>query len=515
MFKLENAEIDAVVVYKNYTGETVSFNVESIVNRRIREKLKPKTMFKVLNAYIKYKGTDFQDKLFTILRKAKDIIIMHSSVPGVEDLPLAIVHDILDIFDFDDVREFIVKKRLVKIPPNLPSEYDISRELNGKGSRAQTYIRDDYVDLITLTTILKATTCVLGNYANVKDSILGKQTYKEYVLFGLYRTHKLYLEQPIFLKILESIEKLSERLLKNTDALASHVIGKGIPVSVIPVYATAMIVINKLLLNDETDDNELRNTITKIYTYAPELLNLNEGASKRIKIKHNKVDDNSETTVSVFEPGNTDTSCTYGQIAEFKFNSHDPIRLARHLGLKASEKEIFTMINAFNVFVTDSVLIPLDESFTITSWIISLTMDPRAMSYLEDEVFVNMALSVLWLYEHEFYDLALICSSIHSENKHFAMSETQRNKLSPELKEQIDITFPFMKQGIVNAVSKGINYAEVAVNDMSKQLSVHNLYTILPSEILLEYYESDNKEVNVPSNIKSQLTELVLAIDSI
>lgn len=515
MFTILQPYIDASVKYTNRAGAELVFHVENIINRKLREQMAPKDVYYILNKFIEFKGPDFDAKLYNILLKSKNTLIDDLDIPDLDIPPMEIIHDVLDLFDYKEVKDFIVTNRLITPPINLPREYDDTRELDGKGSREQTYIKDDYISLIALITILKATGGCIGQYASNKINLLDRAPLKEYVLFNLYRTHDLYKTEPSFIKIVDSLSKLVERLFKSEEATSIRIIEKTISRDTIPIYITGLTVIHKLLFNNELSDDIRKNTVTKIYGYATDQLRSNDNG--KVKIKYTMNSDSSVTeSDSAFESGRVSTTVTVGNIMEFKYNSSDPYRLARQIGITSTKAVINSTLKAFKYFIEDSSAMPIDESVYISAWILASTVDPRSVDYIEEEVYTNLALSFLWLYEHGYIDLAYIICSFHSHaSTTFKMNITQKVKISAELKDELNRRYGHNKLGKVNSKDKEISYIENTINVYTKALASYNLYSILPEAMLMSLTNSRSREVIVPGDIKSQLAKLSIELDSI
>jgi len=513
MYSLKNVNTEVSVVFTNTTGKTVEFVIETIVNRRLRDAILPKSVFVILNGYLEYKGKEYIDGLYDRLVECKNLIILNISRDDVDVLPNKVIHNVLDYMDLQDVIEYIKTSKYVKIPPKFPEEYDTTRDLDEKGSREQTYTRNDYIELIALITILKATTGPLGNFATIKEEVIGGTDYKEMILFNFYRTHPLFKSDP-FVKIFQSLIKLVERLLKNSEGTAIKIIERNLTTDIFPFYVTGKVVIQKLLLNNETEDSELRNTVTKIYTFASDQLNLKENGSKT-KIKYFKNEDtDTGDAESVFESGRSNSDVNSGFIEEFKNVSRNVPKLVHDLGITTKLQEVNEIIKVFKSLETTLDLLPVEENIYIASIIHKHIMDPRAFVYLEGETFIHLALSFIWLYENGYENLALMLTTTSISTDVFKLNFSLRNKLDSEIRDGLIEAFPYQKDSVINGQEKEVNYIDDSITILSKKLMGYNLFSIFSEDLLERYFDTRNREVAIREDIKNELAHMILTVDS-
>ena len=515
MYELLNSEVYAKVVYTNSTGKKIEFIIEKIINRKLREPIRPKEVFYLVNKFIEFKGVEFKDKLYEYLVDAKNTLMLQASRQELDPKPFNIIHNILDMFDYDEVSKFLRDHNLIKDIKVLPEVFDNDILVDGRGTREQTYVKDDYRDLISLITVLKSTTCVIGAYATFKSSILERTIYKEYILFDFYVTHKIIDTKP-FKKIYDFIGMLVKRMEKDVESTAIKVIEKNQTVDRMQSQVTALVVMQKLLLNNEMHDDDIRYTVTKIYSYASDQLTVKE-VNNKIRIKYFKSGDtDTNDAESVFESGRSNTIITTGSIEEFKSVSNDVNMLARHIGLDLSKSKINELIKMFKPFVNNNDYLIIKENIIITSWIFKDVLDPLAFEYLEiDRIIIHLALAYEWLLVNDFPDLALLLSSTVIHTDDFKLNFSPRNKLDPDLKEELDKMFPHKREAIVNGVPKELCYVDLSVSKISKEIKGYNLFSILDSDRLLKDFDIDSREVYVDENIKNLLVRLILKINGL
>ena len=101
---LNNAKITVDV---SHNDETLSFVVGTVISSRSKDDLRNPNQFLLLNNYLEYKGKEFQDRLWAILKQADEDIIGTIHRKESYPPPLHLIHPILDMFDLGDVLHFI------------------------------------------------------------------------------------------------------------------------------------------------------------------------------------------------------------------------------------------------------------------------------------------------------------------------------------------------------------------------------------------------------------------------
>ena len=499
---------DTVVIYK-YKDKEIRFTIDTI-NKRLKDEILSDSMFVLLNGYIESKGDEFSRELFNILLESENALLLQTSIKELEPMPLHIVHNVLNMFNFQDVKDYILKSGLVKIPTLLPEKYDMSIELDEKGSREQTYLKNDYIELVTLVVILKSTLGIVGNYASVKSNVLAKNPYREYLLFSFYASHSIF-KTNAFKKVYDSIYKLIDRLFSDRENTAVRLIEKTISKDSLPMYITAYVTIQKLLVNSELADTDVRNTITKIYHFASNKIKLKDNASN-IKIKHfsNGEDDSGESE-SVMESYRTPTELSPGSILEFRSVFDDPIRLSKEIDLKIPRDDIIAIVRAFRQLEES---LPIEEGIYITSWLYKDIVDVRCFDYLElDEILNALAIGFLYLWENDFKDIAFIISSFSSSIDDFKINFSLRNKIKPEIREALEVIFPNNKAVANNDGVSESSFIEETISVLSKSLMGYNLVSIAPKEFI----DSGNKgsrNIIINETIKNRLAEYIIFINN-
>ena len=496
------------MVIAKHKDQELSFPVRYIINRRLREPVNEDKVFFLLNEYIKSKGTDYQDRLFETLKKSSEAIEMEAFKPNLEPFPIQPFHNVLDMFDLEDIKNFLKEKRLITPPSRLGDVFDTSIELNEKGTRVQTYLKEDYMELIALLVALKSIFGLIGKYTAIKAELLQNNPYREYILLQLIITHPI-AKSNAFKKVFLSITKLVERVMSDNNKYIIRILEKNISRDAIPEYIMGKVIVERLFTNNELDDTNNKSTITKIYKYASNQLKSKSDVSN-IKVKYYNQTSEEGESESNLESLRTPSNITMGNIQEFRVYANMPYAILDKLGLSSYKKDF----NKLNKYFKDkfNLYLPLQESIYISSWIIKNVMDPRCIFYLKlDELINIITIAYIWLKKNELYGLATLLVSYQNFDSHINVSSTYASKIDPYVKNNLDTYYPFKRSVLTKDGIKEESFIETIVSKIYKSLTTFSLKTLAEEEVVKKsnngVYSAD---VTLPVDIKNQFMYLLI-----
>jgi hypothetical protein len=137
--------------------------------------------FVFINGYYEKKvPLNIQEKIFL---KIREIRVLMEEIFDVEDLLQTIkpmVAELVAYHDFEKIRWYLATEANVIIPESVKDAYDGDEQI--PGSRAQTYIRNEYMDLITMGTILRCLYPLFIEFIGKNQKTVGTRL-KEYYAF--------------------------------------------------------------------------------------------------------------------------------------------------------------------------------------------------------------------------------------------------------------------------------------------------------------------------------------------
>lgn len=509
MFKLINP-LSNTKVEVSHNGQKLEFQIETLINRRLRIDLDPKNIFVILNKYLDYKGDEFKEELFRRLVDVNDVILSTIVQPTLEPLPLEITHNILDMFDLQDVYNFIIESKIIKAPDILADEFDEKIIINDEGSREQTYLKKDYLELVALLTILKATLGPIGQYAAIKDSLI-PQEYKEFILLNFYSTHPIY-HTPPFVKLLEYIKKLVDISLLNEEESSIRVIEKIISKSDLPEYVLGNVLFQRFLLHSELNDvsgNKDKNLVNILYNFVKSKIKLKDISNSSIRLKKQVFIDSDNESESVLESYRVPTDITIGYNEEFKFVFNNIEHLMYGKGIQNTNLvyRIREMLDR-----NETGEIPL-INIKLAAVILKNVIDVRAVDYVDINGVKNaIAVAAVWLIEHNFPYLAKILTSYKIKEDIHRLNISVRSKLDKEIREELDNLF--LQRGLKSSGKISYqNYLKEFLDQLAVEYSRMNLVTALDKDLLEELRLNADRIVELDPEIKNIIGRFFIELE--
>jgi len=522
MFFIEREQGNMYMSYKYNDKNIMKFDVDYILGARSKTQLDTSvrldSVFKIMNSYIDSKSDKFRKDLYNTYVSSTDIIGDSLLNSRLDPLPESAIHQLIDVFDIDDLSDFIEKKFAYIVPGMLSETYNKDIELNDDGSREQTYLRKEFYRLVALINILRIAVLPIGDFGSKKQALIANP-YKEYILMHFFLSHKIS-GDPAFVKLLAYINKLLDIAVTNKESFSKLIIEKGVSELAYPDYLLGLVIFQKFILHNETIDVNEKNLITKLYTFIRNKVGLKPISSSS---SANKITIRSVTSSTIANVGDIESTLetfrvpsdvSLGHMEEFKFVFKDADRLL--LQLMCVDVDLLEEVLPYFRSLADKE-IPL-VTIHMLSWITKDVIDPRSVEYVDaDSIIVGLAVAYVKLIKANHHELALLLTTFTVRTDSFRLGVTAKRKLTPENKLRLDKYFPNKLAVMSNANTvTGITYTNIiehTITYVTNALSATNLQTILPSSLLDKNHNTTQTYIPTPPNIRNLLVDLVIGIN--
>lgn len=517
MFSIDNNYTKSSVLFiAKHNGEELSFIITPMISKRNKEELDEKLQFILLNQYIKYKGKDFEDQLFELLKQANNNVMKllyenESDVDHKNPLPYHIVTPLLDFFNLEDVFNYLKFEYKLQPPSILQDVFDEQIEKDAKGSRVQTYLKDDYLQLAALALIIKVAMMPVFNYADIKSKEFNI-IHREYILFHLFKKHPIFESEPM-VKLLGLVTKLIEQTTTTKDVESVRILEKQIPRGELPFYILSLVVIQKVSIATLIDDNADKNLVTKIYNYVNNKLKASGDVSKSIRNKSNMKDqDDTGESESLVESYRTCEKFDKGTLIELGWAVESIDKVIMQMTDKQKAFIDPKLVKEAEVFCKQFLYADIENiQIQILGIIFKSVIDPRAIDYIKIEGIVNLitvGFAYLWGLGAKTLALILISKVYQTDDDTMTINSTvNKTRLSKELKEELDFFYPYKR--VVNADTSS-NIIEEAIGDMSQDIYSKKWLPVCDSNYLVDAIGTDNPMQLISSDIKYMLAEFII-----
>lgn len=485
----------------------VEFPISSVISTKGKPAVDTDLQFTLLNAYLDYKGTSYKEQMFSELVKSKEIIRAREKVADINIAPNEAVDNIIELMDFNDIFYYIKNHFKLTPPKHLKTEFEEQIEKDARGSRDQTYLKDDYLELATLITIIKAVLGPICYYGDIKNDVILSVSMDYYLFIMFIQESKLSTYEPMI-----KLQKFTEKLIEQSDNGVfedrKRVLERGISQEDLSIFLLGLIVFQKLATATLVDDDENKNIVNRIYNYVNSKLKATNSTSKTIRDKEPMADADSASgdKESMPESLRVYEELAPGMPIEMAWATNTVEKVLGQLPPSIRDKVDMTALEDAKVFVKGFETVTIAKpNIDFLCYIFKSIMDARAMEYIRLESIINLiTVGFAYLWGAGFKNLAiLLVSAIEDTPDSIESINPTINKprVPKELKEQLDMLWPYKK--VVNRDS-ATNVAEKAISELCKEYESYNWYTLAPAKYSEGYFI-------IAPDIKIQFLEFIVA----
>lgn len=516
MFSINSAVKAHSSIIVRYNKHELEFVIGTIISKRNKGEVDDPHQFTLLNAYLNHKGEEFKQGLFELLAASEEAIMLTITQQGLQPLPYKIVHPVMTYFDLMDIFNFIKNIYRVKAPSNLAESFDALIESDGRGTRVQTYLKDDYYELAALALVVKATIGPITHFAYMKSSELSS-IHAEYILMHFYKAHPIY-NTPPMQKLLGLSEKLVNLPTNGPEADNIRVLEKQLPKSEMPFYILAIVLIQKVSIATIIEDNEMKNVITKIYNYINNRLKASGDVANTIRNKSALSDPETGggDLESLVESHRAVAEISGGICVEMDWAVSTIDRVISQLPPKMKEhmhpETLMHAMEFSRYFTTGKVT---QTHIDLLAIIFKGILDPRGLLYLKMESIVNlMVVGFTYLWHIELYSLALLIMSEadYSANDEFVFNSTvNRTRIPQNMKDELDMLFPYKR--VINETTTS-NLVEEWIGNIANEITKRH-WIIRTNDHYLEQVHGNYQAKIMPATLKVVLADFIIKHEKI
>lgn len=486
---------------KSFTRDTVGYDTSFNV-------------FREINAFWASLDKHIQDRIFVLYKQINlifdDALDSRSLNTRLNDS----VVELVNIHDFDYVKNWVMYRSGIQIPIGIKTEYQ--EHIDQKGSRDQTYIRSDYIDLITLALILRVMVPVWGEHIlnNRKES---GNRFKEYYAFKLLR-HTNLINTPAYDKL-----RLYIDITVGEDKYSCASIINGISSEDFPEWMLALVSIRRLCVGDINGINidpgaTLVSSVWKFITQKT------KPADSTGENAINKKEDTENTPdlydkLSRLEWYKLKYRLTLGEMAEMELSVSDYRQVAQRLCPSMPNDVLERCIKTSKELMNHRLL---ECQLTIMRWVVKPVISARGVLYLNKELIVQLmgvTQAVLWVRGHQYLSLLSTSRIKISDNEYHVSSTEAKGRLTKEYIAELDKLFPYQKTPKTNKQPiikpKATNLAIKSIDTLTDNLSMCSWIMTADEEFIAEYFGNFvTRRIAINPGIRNILAKLVIEISS-
>jgi len=245
-------------VWVNHGDKTPIPFTGTLIDRSRTREVSTDTTFQFINEWLSTQPTATQESMFelmVLMRHALETQFVTIECIGVLQDYLGQLYKLVDMVN---LRQFVTQHKEIHIPSSIIVTFDQSTQISG--TQSQTYDREQYLDLITLSLALRLAYPIFVNFISAHSRVVGN-TYKEFRALSLLNRSKLISDRAMDKLRLYVDTSMSRSQIKDADSI--NVSGCGM--DDFPKMILADIVVKKLSCADVRGTDSKATMISAIW----------------------------------------------------------------------------------------------------------------------------------------------------------------------------------------------------------------------------------------------------------
>lgn len=499
----------------SHNNERLVFPLSSIITKKDTVDIDHIEQFYILNDFIARKGEEFKLQVFEMYKYLYGLVDKFSDSLSNDNVDLyPEFYKLFDMFPIEELIEHIkilVEIGKVNIPSNLTKVIDEHMVKDEIGSEEQTYLKEDYVELVGLVTFVKATYPILIKYDTV---FLNEKNgpKKDIILFDIYRNYLPFMESKPMQKLGQFTEQIVLGPKRDDSEIKQQMLEKSLSKEDFKPYFLAQIVIERLSIAPILRDTDERHLVLSNYGFLMNRVNSSGSPKHKVKAVVPMVSADGEqesvyetmkqtTEISLATQSTINVSCSsvdfvLRQFSMFpKYGDYiNQIQLSHRVVSVHEVREQFENIRGL---VIPSTTVLLVKTFA------KKIFDPRFVNVLNIDSMLNlMSVTFTYMYNLGFKSLALYLASVAVEysDNHSVYSGNDIKKLDPDIVNELRNAFPLYTPP-TKQVKEKIYIIEDKVKEFTRKLMDGSMMIMLDENFLSELFELD-KDYRKASGIK-------------
>ena len=494
---LQDGKIEVIVEHDNQSLSWSSgdFKRSSLI-------LLEYNVFEHINLYWAQLPLEQQTKIFSIYQDIKRVFDDSLDRNTLTVKLKQLITDLFKLHPIEDLKFWILfKNSQIHIPDSSVLQEVYHDDRDRPGSRDQTYLRSDYIELACLSTLLRLMIPIWGDYISRTKQETGN-TFKEYYAFFLLSDTEIF-DGP-------AIQKLTKYIKSNIPPeLPKSAIIHGLGNEDYPKWILSLVIVRRVCTGDVRGTVPgapiLVTSIFKYIAYRERGSQIGFAGLVMDKTQDTNTSDE-ENGASKFEAYKVRRDITIGDKAYYEFYVNQIDKTADKLCPGIDQDMVREALETSKQLENINLH---DAQITIARWIYKPIISPKAFQYFSKTTVVKtLAVSQCVLWHWGYHDLAAIITGKAITNPDaLRMYSSDIKKYLPEL----DALYPYRKRASSKSKAKTVNPAVAAIESLAAAIGNRDWQVTIHERLLTQIVgDRGSRVVPVPGNIKARLASLVV-----
>lgn len=466
-------------------------------------------VMKHINHYWSLLDIDKQARIFECYSRIRMLL---EEVYDMTELINSLKPEIKLLYDEHNVEDFkhwiyfkTEDDNKIIIPERFEEDYIVSDMK--PGSRAKTYTRSDYVELIAMTMQLRVIIPVWCEFLSKSKASAGTN-YKEKYAFDLLAHTDIPTSAAM-----DKLKTYVENNLQNDKPQGAAILA-GVGSQDYTSWILSLILVRRLCLGDITGSNPKTNLVTYIYNFVNQGASANRGGSFGNMVKDKPFESpngGSDNNASRTEGYKVKQDVAIGDIVMIETYMGDAMKVAKTLDPNIDTTLLKSCLESCKALDRASLL---PAQIRLSQWILSSVIPPRGMQYLSKKVVINcIAIAQTWLWQRGHKELSVLISALPSSSSGEVMlgGLDSRARIPVDAAEMIMKIYPFTSVRSLKQKQKPENSVIKAIDSVALLLSQRDwVLTAIPEHVGVLTGSNNYTRYSCPHDVKVKLAALIL-----
>lgn len=503
-FDIEEARKDGLYsIMVSHNDKEELWTVDAYKKSKIKDPIK---FFNGINGYFEYVGPEKQQLIFeslcTIKRYFDEMLDPHRMHDKIKKELVTLY----ELITFEELKRWVNLYYPLSAPENVKTVYD---DKKNDLTRRLTYLREEYLDLVVLSILLKPAILMFGEFIRRVD----KSKFKERLAFSLLRYTSV-----ANLEVFKRLEVFVKSKIQNEEERGTGKINKnsivleGLGYAELSDWLLSKAVVKKVALFEENCDESIIANVYHVIDKQIKGLDKTFGGAVRDKVVGNEGAENDKTAIT--ELYKVKQKISDGRLAVMTVFLNNPENVAMHVDPTFCREKLDICTRAMFSNIKREIS---NHQIVLTQWVLSSAVPPRGILSLNKNVLMSamsVAQALLWHWGLDELTLLMSAEPIITSSIAATASAPRLNKAYIEKFAEL---YPFYNK-LTNSSVRNSNVALKSIDTLTTELIQNDWKVTIPKRFLNKltiHPDSDMDNYVVSAEIRLWLADLILKINEL
>lgn len=506
---------DTPEVEIEHNGEKVSFVISAVGRDRFKQNY---DVFEQINAYWASLPESSQARIAEIYREIDNGFYNIRADGNLTTFIAQKVAELCKFHDLDVVQDWVSFKSNIVIPNRFSVEYH--RDVDNTTTREKTYTRMDYLQLVTLSLVLRIMIPIWGKYISSTRSEIGTE-HKDYYAFQLLNASPL--------ARCHAMNRLAtyvnHNIKENTNNLSNFL--KIVSPDDFSYHHLARVVIRRLSIEDIRGDSSDRDLIRVIYKFIASTANSQE-SDPNSNVREKKLDEGGDehNKTSSLETYKFATNISDASIVEIQVSVMNMVNeikqrqgvtdRVRRLSMNIDDKMLLRSMETAQRLDTEDVALP---QRALMSQVMSPVISPHGNLHLhsnKDQAgtlssVIGIAEAALWARGHKYLALVVSSFTVRSEQEMSVSPMDSKMRIPKEISDELNAVYSLSRYPESKKNStRAANRVEETINLIVDNLAMGSWRMTAHESMIIEVLGTNTRRLPIRPDIKTHLARFFI-----